>query len=204
MAFDSKLGNSKFEYEEGSLPRKEHTVEVLFESPESRIPGKEKKSKLIKTGTPFYNWMKDVQQILINNGFIFDARPPHIAIIGDDIMRSEEEVISNKRTLELQGRRINPLENFEMMPGNKALVVYTGDIADYGPTHATVAYFRPGIDDEQVKKIKQLVVDNIAKGGKKTNNFKRKRYTKNYKKFMRNKKTCRNKKKSGRKIKNRS
>jgi hypothetical protein len=204
MAFDSKLGNSNFEYKESSLPREEHTVEVLFESPESRIPGKEKKSKLLKTGSPFYNWMKDVQQILINNGFIFDARAPHIAIIGDNVTRSEEEDISNKRTAELQGQRINPLENFEMMPGNKALVVWTGDIADYGPTHATVAYFKPAIDDEQVKQIKQLVVDNMVKGGKKTNNFKRKRYTKIYKKIMRNKKTRRNKKVSRRKIKSRN
>ena len=140
-----------------------NTAEVLFESLESRIPGKERLSKLLKEGSPFYNWMKEVQQILTTDGFLIDARAPHISIIGNDIERSEEETISNKRTAELQGRKINLLENLEMMPGNNALVVWTGNVEDYGPTHATVAYFRPPLNDEQYQQIKQLIIENASK-----------------------------------------
>ena len=140
-----------------------NTAEVLFESLESRIPGKERLSKLLKEGSPFYNWMKELQKNLINNGFKFDARAPHIAIIGNNTARSEEEVISKKRASELQGRKINLLENLEMMPGNNALVVWTGNVEDYGPTHATVAYFRPPLNDEQYQQIKQLVIENASK-----------------------------------------
>ncbi len=120
-------------------------MKIEFESPYSRIKGRECRSKLLDPNSELYAWI-DQQRLILEVEFGHLVAPKrmdyHIELIGNDEKRSEE--LLNQRARKLHNRKINP-NNFQIF--DEAWVLETPDVDGYGPTHITIGYFPNGIPD---------------------------------------------------------
>ena len=130
------------------------TLQINFTNPNQKIDG-ENKSKLLSPDCSLFKYIIEIRNILSNNEFIFDVRPPHIELYSSS--PNEDDKLEYKN-------RINQLENTftnsnVYMLTDKALVIYTGIVNFYGPTHATIAYFKEGLTIEQFEIVKRCIAN---------------------------------------------
>jgi len=127
---------------------------VEFTSPNARIPG-ERCSKLLKPGTPLFDWIFAARVKLAQAGYRFDARPPHIEVVNSsDKSSANNEDVVRARCGELEMRLIDL--RLDRIAG-RALIIPTGPVSGYGETHSTIAYFRQGLPDPVFETITKLL-----------------------------------------------
>lgn len=121
------------------------SLAIEFTSPDARILGKERKSKLLRPGSSLHEWILAARTALQRRGVVFDARPPHIEILAQH--EADDEAKARLRTRLLHGKTVpNPPRMYLL---GKALVVETPALDNGQRTHATIAYFPGGLTDAQ-------------------------------------------------------
>lgn len=111
---------------------------VLLEDPARRVDS-EGQSKLLARAAPLTRWIERARAALRAAGFVIDARSPHVEVMRRSEPRSDATLAT--RAAALHGASV-PV-TLEWM--REALVVPTPPVLGYGPTHATVAFFRGGL-----------------------------------------------------------
>ena len=125
-------------------------VQVKFLAPNNKVQG-EGKSKLLSPQSELYEWIMNIRNKLTDAKISFDARPPHIEISKDANLSASE---FTKRAQTLENTYVS--KDLYVLADN-ALVVYTGILNFYGITHATIAYFKEGLSEQQYDTIVKLV-----------------------------------------------
>ena len=126
-------------------------LQLKFINPNERIQG-ENKSKLLDPECELYIYVKQIRDLLSERGVVFDTRPPHI----------ELSRMSNLDPIEL-AKRANSIHLSCVYPKldlmvQKALVIHTGVVDQYGSTHCTIAYFKQGLNQEQYSNLLKIVL----------------------------------------------
>ena len=144
-------------------------LEILFSSPDHKIDG-ENKSKLLSETCDLYQFIIQVRNILSNLGISFHCRSPHIELWQQTPQENDIEEYKN-RVYQIHSTRVD--KNVFMLT-DKALVIYTGIINIYGPTHSTIAYFKDGLSYRQFEILKKIIsnVSSLEEVQKNINEFK--------------------------------
>ena len=121
---------------------------ILFQSLD-RIAGKERRSKLLHTESALYSVLHQIKKIIAQKYVVGNDRMDlHI-----EITKNPDDTALAAKTAALQGQIIdlNQLENWGYL--HQAFVLWTPEVAEYGKTHITVAFFgnhtKPAINDLQ-------------------------------------------------------
>jgi len=125
-------------------------MQLLLQDPTKKLIG-ENRSKLLSHECELYKFIERIQLKMRNAGLLFDARPQHVELFRQPPQVHTEEGLTEyqKRTNEVHGRIVEP--ELSIM-NRKALVINTGEVQGYGETHVTVAYFKEGISERQLRK----------------------------------------------------
>lgn len=122
------------------------TLPILFESLD-RIAGKERRSKLLKNDSELYHYLHKIKaKIKAHYPIGSDRMDLHIEITkdpDDGLLRQKTEQLHN------QAVDLSKADTWGYL--SRAFVVWTPEVAAYGVTHITVAYFAehpmPTIDE---------------------------------------------------------
>jgi len=118
-------------------------MKIKFLDPNSRITGKEGRSKLLDPNSELYLWLDDEYKRL---------KEKYGELVGSKRMDYHIEVIKRVETPteELLVQRSQQLEDQDVDTSKigkmwKAWVLYTPEIEGYGVTHSTIAFFPKGV-----------------------------------------------------------
>ena len=111
---------------------------ILFQSL-ARIAGKERRSKLLHNESELYAFLHRVKTRLQAYPVGADRMGLHI-----ELTKNPDDTELEAKTASLQGQTIEVSSPTNWGFLHRAFVLWTPEVADYGRTHITVAYFPDG------------------------------------------------------------
>lgn len=109
---------------------------ILFQSL-SRIVGKERRSKLLHNESELYAFLHQIKA-LVSTHYALGADRMDLHI---ELTKNSEDADLDRKAQSLQGQsvRTDLIENWSFL--GRAFVLWTPEVAEYGKTHITVAFF---------------------------------------------------------------
>lgn len=149
---------------------------ILFENVNERIVGQERNSKLLKHDSDLVKFLDPIRNSFKQKYPNCDCRPWHIELshgrrrekntsdgsTNNEKIDNDSLVLSRAKDLHGTPVDVGDISNYGIMSG-KALVFNTPKVEGYGDTHATIAYFRSGIDDTLRKDLFDTIEKYILK-----------------------------------------
>jgi len=144
----------KFSVEKKETKSNTDILKIEFENPNERNAG-EVKSKLLKPGSPLYNHITKLKNILRQNNFAhIDRMGLHVEVLNNNC-ETLEDFLSRVKTLEGKEINIKDLNNYDII-GN-AVVLTIGELEGYKKDAKITIAYMPSKTDDALK----CIVENI-------------------------------------------